>query len=67
MFPHIYVHGGGDDHRSFGGEIESREKIFGYPVGEFSEDVGGGWGHEEEINALGYGDMFDGAFDVGGG
>ncbi len=66
MLPHVYVHRGGDDDRSFRGEIESGEKIFGDAVREFSEDVGGGRSDQQQVNALGYGDVFDGAFDVGG-
>src|SRR5580692_4838212 len=65
MLPHVYVHGGGDYDRSFGGEIESGEKIFGDAVCEFSEDVGRGWGYEQQVNALGHGDVLNGAFDVG--
>jgi hypothetical protein len=36
-------------------------------VCEFSQDIGGGWGDQQEVYALGYGDVFDGAFDVGRG
>ena len=66
MLPHVDVHRGGDDDGRFGGKIESAEKILGDAVREFAEDVGGGWSDQQQIDALRDGDVFDGAFDVGG-
>ena len=67
VLPHIYVHRGGYDYGSFRREVQGRKKIFGYAVREFSEDVGGGGRDEQQVNSLGDGYVFDGAFDVGGG
>src|SRR5580704_11089025 len=41
MLPHVDVHGWSHDYWGFRREIQGGEKIFGYAVGEFSEDVGG--------------------------
>ena len=57
---------GSDDDGGLGGEIKRGEKIVGDAVREFSENVGGGGSDEQQIDALRDGDVFDGAFDVGG-
>ena len=66
MLPHVHIHRGGNDYRSFRGEIERGEKIFCDAVREFAEDVGSGGSYEQEVDALGDGDVFDRAFHICG-
>src|SRR5271170_1385544 len=65
VIPHVYVHGGSDDYRRGAGQVKRGEKIVGDATGEFGENIGGGRGYEEQIGSLGYGDVFDGAFQIG--
>ncbi len=46
-------------------EIERGQEIVGDAAGEFGEDVGGGGRDQQQIRALRYGDVFDGAFEIG--
>ena len=66
VLPHVHIHRGCNNHGSFRSEIQRGEKILGDAVREFSEDVGSGGRDQQKIDALRDGDMFDGAFDVGG-
>ncbi len=65
MIPHVDVHCRGDDDRSSAGEIQRAEKIIADAAAEFGEDVRGGWRDQQKVGALGHGDVFDGAFQVG--
>src|SRR5580700_1725125 len=64
MVPHIYVHGGSHDDGSSAGQIERGQEIVGDAAREFCEDVGGGWSDQQEVGALRYRDVFDGALEI---
>ncbi len=69
VIPHVDVHGGGDDDRSFGGEEQGGEEVVGEAVGHLREDVGGGGGDDDDVGELGLGDVLDLAcgIEAGGG
>ena len=66
VLPHVDVHGRRHDDGSLGGEIQRGEEIVGDAVREFSENVGGGGRHKQQVDSLRHGDVFDGAFHVRG-
>ena len=65
MVPHVYVHRRRDHNRRRRCKIERGQEIVGDTASEFGEDIGGGWRDQQQIRALGYGDVFDGAFQIG--
>ena len=66
VLPHVDVHCRSDDHGGGGGEIERGEEIVGDAARQLGQHVRGGRRDHQGIDALGDGDMLDGAFDVGG-
>ncbi len=70
MVPHIRIHGGCEHYRSGEREICRGEKIVGHAVGEFSEQVGGGGRHYQDLILLSHANVLDRArksvFGAGG-
>src|SRR5437870_7515343 len=64
MLPHIHVHSGSNDHWRFGRQIKRGQKIVGYAIGEFRDDVCGRRRNHERINLLGHCDVFYGGIQV---
>ena len=65
VVPHVYVHRRRDHNRRRRCEIERGQEIVGDAAREFGEDVGRGGRDQQQIRSLRYGDVFDGAFQIG--
>ena len=65
MLPHVDVHGGSDDDRRSGGEVQRAEEIVGDALGELGEGVGGGGSDQQSVDGLRNRDVLDGGVEVG--
>jgi hypothetical protein len=65
VIPHVYVHGWSYDYGGCACKIQRCEEIVGDAAGEFRKDIGGGGRDEQQIGALRYCNVLDGAFEVG--
>ena len=51
--PHVAVHRGGDEQRGAGGESDLGQGVAGEAEGELGDEVGGGWGEQDQRGAIG--------------
>ena len=65
MIPHIDVHGGRDEDRGRGGEVDGGDKVVREAVGHFGQAMRGGGADDERVDALSEADVLDG--NVGSG
>src|SRR5262249_1702117 len=64
VIPHIDVHGWGHHHWRGGRQVQSAEEVVADATAELRQDVSRSRSDQEQIRALGNGDVFDRALEI---